>query len=50
MDEVFVVVIVKLVCNNCCWSENWMIGIVFSLWLLWVFGTVIGVFFGSGLL
>lgn len=32
------------------WSENWMIGIAFSSWSSWVFGTVIGAFSGSGLL
>ncbi|ESD61783.1 glycine betaine/L-proline ABC transporter substrate-binding protein ProX [Escherichia coli] len=40
----------KLVRNNRRWSENWMIGIAFSSWSSWVFGTVIGAFSGSGLL
>lgn len=40
----------KLVRNNRRWSENWMIGIAFSSWSSWVFGTVIGAFSGGGLL
>ena len=40
----------KLVRNNRRLSENWMIGIAFSSWSSWVFGTVIGAFSGSGLL
>lgn len=50
IDEVFVVVIVRLVCDNCCWSENWMFGFVFILWVLWVCGMLVGVWFGNGLL
>ena len=49
-DEVFAAATAKLVRNNRRWSENWMIGIAFSSWSSWVFGTVIGAFSGSGLL
>ncbi|STI16245.1 AzlC-like membrane protein [Escherichia coli] len=41
-DEVFAAATAKLVRNNRRWSENWMIGIAFSSWSSWVFGTVIG--------
>ncbi|WDB48765.1 L-valine exporter subunit YgaZ [Escherichia albertii] len=49
-DEVFAAATAKLVRNNRRWSENWMIGIAFSSWSSWVFGTVIGAFSCSGLL
>ena len=49
-DEVFAAATAKLVRNNRRRSENWMIGIAFSSWTSWVFGTEISAISGSGLL
>ncbi|NEM65073.1 AzlC family ABC transporter permease, partial [Escherichia coli] len=49
-DEVFAAATAKLVRDNRRWSENWMLGIAFTSWMSWVFGTLIGAYSGSGLL
>jgi 4-azaleucine resistance transporter AzlC len=49
-DEVFAAATAKLVRDNRRWSENWMLGIAFTSWISWVFGTLIGAYSGSGLL
>ncbi len=49
-DEVFAAATAKLVRDNRRWSENWMLGIAFTSWGSWVFGTLIGAYSGNGLL